>query len=987
MKILFVAFCCLLPTLCAAASGAVHLLEAEDFTPESGSQWRVIEYGKNYFVDAIGNGYISGEKLLSAPEHCPPSSASLTTEIAQPGTYRVWVHFEAPKDYNVRFGLRVEQYGAVVLDTPMGGADQTKLWPLNWGYAKQINPSYGGGDNVAWQGAELPLNAGRARFTLYTLDNPEPAAKRNIDLIYLTSDTSDEPQNRMDPFLDELPQSGRLWVRVRNGGKTPLKPSLGSFHINRRDWNLRETGIDPSFGVVDPGSVSEWKDIGRGIDTIHGTTISLNSDTKDLEAQVELAHRPDGKNIWSRQWKADQCPLYIWIPVSLDFTQTLTSDEIQAKISGYIQDLPTGKAPTKIRFAAAVPGPGEPRDGLHSRWLDLFYRLGYASPMTSPDRTEDELFGLLGSDSSRRAIGVTHTDPKTDPPKLREELSSTRYSGARRYVDVFSIGDEINLNAYSDTSNSGFVEYLQAKGLTLTDIGIQSWQEARPATPGQNPVLYVEAREYAAQTAIRRMASLTKAVREAMSDRVFVAANYAPHPYFLPEESQWIDVFKYGSLTMPWSEDYQWQVPVVSPQIIGFSLDVMRCAAKYRDLPLTYYCMPHSPGNTSADFRRSNYLALGRGVKIVNHFSLGPQMFATENYIDWRDRDRWRELYRVIHEAGEVDDLLFAGKAPHAEVAVLLSRYSDLWEKVGNSDANLYGVERQNLWLALKHLQIPVDLITDSDVEDGVLSGYKVLYISGPNLSRGSAAQIERWVSGGGVLFSSAGGGLFDEYNRPLDTLLPVYGLRSHELTRSGQDSVVRVKMELPRMKPLEMLRFDGEKPFSMPALGVVETLQPASSAQAIAFFSEGQPAAVSNMYGKGRAYLIGSMPGLTYVRAAIPRRPFDRNEFAHFLPKAFDVPVRALIGRPVQDAGVQPTIWCSNALVEGDALVSSAGEVISLVNFTDKPIRSLKVRVSTSHKPSKVWSVRSGALSYRYAQGVVEVALPLEVTDFLVVQ
>ena len=188
-------------------------------------------------MDAIGNGYFSGEKLLSAPEKCPPSSASLTAQVPEEGRYKVWVHYEAPKDHNTRFGVAVEQRGQRVLNAEMGGADQVRLWPLNWGYKTQVNPAYGGGDNVTWQGAEVDLAAGEATFFLNTLDNPAPAAKRNIDVIYVTSDLSDKPKKPTDPFLDDLLRPGRLWVRVRNTGDKPFRVSSG-VKINRRNWRI-----------------------------------------------------------------------------------------------------------------------------------------------------------------------------------------------------------------------------------------------------------------------------------------------------------------------------------------------------------------------------------------------------------------------------------------------------------------------------------------------------------------------------------------------------------------------------------------------------------------------------------------------------------------------------------------------------------------------------------------------------------------------------
>ena len=991
------------------------VLEAEDFAPAPGSAWKSIKYGENYFWDAIGNSYISGEKLLSAPERCKPSTARLTAQIPADGRYKVWVHFEAPKDYNMCFGLSVEQNGRKVLDAQMGGADQVKLWPLGWGYKAQVDPYYGGGDNVCWQGAEVDLKAGDAVFTLQTLDNPEPAAKRNIDVLYLTTDLSDTLRNKTDPFLDELSQPGRLWVRIKNDGKVPMRPSARA-RINRRNWSasdfmVKRSGIESLGKEIAPGAYSDWVDIGSVCDKIHGTSFEISpgvpGDTA-FEAEVEMAHSPDAGERWTYKWRQEERPLYVWVPVDLDLKSIVSSEQIRERIEGYLGGLPQGPAPKKIVFVDAMMGPGEPK-GAHAKWVDVFYKLGYTSPMGNPNRDEAEWQRVLGGDMTRKGIGTEHLDRNEKPADLLKRLSADGFAASRKHLAAYSVGDEINLGSYSSGNDEEFRTRLKSMGFTPEQLGVKDWSEASSVGDErafEYPILYIEGKKYSAETSIRRLAEITKAITEAFGRNVPVAANYAPHPAFLPDEWQWVDVFKYGGLTMPWSEDYQWQVPVISMQIVGYTLDVMRCAAKYHDLPIQYYCMPHSPGNTDRDFRLSNYLALGRGVKYINHFTIGPQLFCTENYVDWRDASRYREIHRIIREAGKVDDLLYAGKPPKAEVAVMLCRYTDVWEKFGPADAsskrkndwtyNAYGVERQGVWLALKHLQAPVDLITDPDVCDGRLSQYKVLYLAGTHISRQSAEKIRDWVQSGGVLVSSAAGGLYDEYNRPLDTLLPVYGIESHEFTQ--HDWLIRPKQELIRLKPMDTvvgvsgfpLRSNPEtpsKPFQMESLAVVDRVKPLASAKVMGTFSDGSAAVVKNRFGKGCAYLVNTMPGLAYQKKALPVRPYDRNEFSHFLPVDYSKDVRALLSEPLEQAKVTKRAECSEPLVEGDMLESAQGVVISLANFSGKPLKDLVVKVRPGRKVSKVWSVRQGTLSYQSKPGLVEVRMPLDVSDFLVLE
>jgi hypothetical protein len=220
------------------------VVEAEDFAPTNPDGWRVIRFGENYFCDAIGASYISREQLLSAPEQCTRAEAVKAVTIPRSRGYRVWVHYEAPHMYNTRFGLRIEQGGETVFDHAFGGADHIRLWPLGGGLARQWNPGYGGGDNVVWEGYETRLRRGEATFVLYTMDNAEPAAKRNLDVIFLTTDLSDLPKEHYDPFFNELREPGRLFVRVKNPPGAGRSVLLGlSFSYNRRPWGGGARGL------------------------------------------------------------------------------------------------------------------------------------------------------------------------------------------------------------------------------------------------------------------------------------------------------------------------------------------------------------------------------------------------------------------------------------------------------------------------------------------------------------------------------------------------------------------------------------------------------------------------------------------------------------------------------------------------------------------------------------------------------------------------
>ena len=100
---------------------------------------------------------------------------------------------------------------------------------------------------------------------------------------------------------------------------------------------------------------------------------------------------------------------------------------------------------------------------------------------------------------------------------------------------------------------------------------------------------------------------------------------------------------------MAWSEDYVWQIPEFSVQATGYLTSGLRAGAKYDNLPIHMYVMPHSPGNTPRDFRLSFYSAVAHGAKMV---ALNQQDARTK----WGQLEvlmtQWRAIEALADQAG-----------------------------------------------------------------------------------------------------------------------------------------------------------------------------------------------------------------------------------------------------------------------------------------------------------------------------------------------
>ena len=148
--------------------------------------------------------------------------------------------------------------------------------------------------------------------------------------------------------------------------------------------------------------------------------------------------------------------------------------------------------------------------------------------------------------------------------------------------------------------------------------------------------------------------------------------------------------------------------------------------------------------------------------------------------MDWTlSANMFPAIHDVIRDAGAVEQRLYPAMPKPADVAILLSRAADTWdtEDLGGA-GHLYGAkynvnndERKALWLALRHAQYPVDLITDEDVAEAreqAQARTRLLYIVGSEMLAAAAEPLKQWVRDGGVVYATGGAGLLDEYHQPL---------------------------------------------------------------------------------------------------------------------------------------------------------------------------------------------------------------------------
>jgi len=310
-----------------------------------------------------------------------------------------------------------------------------------------------------------------------------------------------------------------------------------------------------------------------------------------------------------------------------------------------------------------------------------------------------------------------------------------------------------------------------------------------------------------------------------------------------------------------------------------------------------------------------------------------------------------------------------------------------------------------NTWLALSHAQIPVDIVGEADVADDGLAGYKVCYLSDPNITRAAATKLAAWVQAGGTLIMTAGAGEKDEYNRPLDTLnkLLDYKRNAVETLQNFHSS----GRSLSTLDPKDTVKSANA---SVDVLSVKQTFTNAQRGTIISTFKDSSPASIRSAAGKGTIICEGYLPAIDYIRKALIAKgdvakeateisenngipgpedvePFKLNDKSSN-PWQYPADVRDAIIAPVQTANVEAPIKCSVPLVDAVYMTGGKDLLIPLANYTLQPIKDMTLEIVVDKPVRGVKSVYQGEMKFeKVGANKIRINLPLDCTDFVTVE
>jgi hypothetical protein len=427
----------------------------------------------------------------------------------------------------------------------------------------------------------------------------------------------------------------------------------------------------------------------------------------------------------------------------------------------------------------------------------------------------------------------------------------------------------------------------------------------------------------------------------------------------------------------------------------------IRCGVKYHNQPIHWYVMPHAPGQEPGFLRRNMLLSVGFGTRHIDSFWVAPPETYTENFVSWGYRDTFRVIHESIFDSAEIEKIQSTGKVRSGRVAIITGKATDYNESklmlpkekdpfakdCKNAPPQLNQIicrkDQQMLYCALRHTQNMVDLITEDDImELDILKNYDVVYFAGEWIDNRILKKLDPWVQAGGVFYVTAGCGHLNQYNEPEAAMSQFLGLKSIETTKNCL--IVRTLLELPLMAPIDTLSLaSGGK---VQAIGMKQKLTPAD-AKVIGTWSDGSAAATVRDLGKGKIFAVGTLAGNSYMKTGTRVTPWARGgKQMLYNPTGFSADSTTLVRLGVEARKPQQDVICSEALVEGVLIDSKEGTLLTLANWTNGPVKGLKVSVRTpTAAPKEVKSVQQQKVfSSDYKDGFATFTIDLEEADFV---
>lgn len=959
-----------------AGSAGEVFLEAENFKSTGG--WSVIE-GAAARED-------SGLKKLSGASGANHGVATMTTAIKDSGHYRIWVRYCSHPAWRGPFHVTASSGGRVLADALFDAAFEGKS----------------AHDTQVWKSFEADLPEGEIMLQLSKHKNKNSSGpSRQVDCLLLTMDDK--------LVLNHLSYGAQTFVRVKlgMGYERPVYIHIFADHFHApwyQHFSLARSGTVQAVApikndLLNSGESTPWCNLTPMIFQDSGAMLHVTARhgytdyAMRLQASFEFATAPDEKSI-VRTLQIDNQPgtVAIFMPPNLLTAENLALLKTDREIAEE-----TGKRADAHAW---------PTHGRKPQKFSFFVTESIDDAFTPADATvrarEEKTLGYFGfTDSHLRHISgawlmADNSYCAPDIEKMRKKFTNAaakfkEKGGTVQDIVFCALMDEPTGQPLEDaakytTYEEPFRAWLKKQGKAPQDLLVKDWRDVRivaAAKRNEFPALYYYSQLFRTRALGDFMAVQRKLAEEAYGGTFPVLANFSDGAVyganFCLQGVDYFELLDSPDQNAIWGED--WSNCASSYQCASFNVDLMRGAARERGQLIAHHLVSHA-NRKAWDIKLKATSEAARGVKIFNSFCYGPVWATHEGGPYWRTHvwqgkpETWTANAAITREIGAVEDLLVKAMPAPAKVALLYSTSSDAWTV---DETFAYGFDRMHTWMALAHAQMPVDIVAERQVQRGILEGYQVCYLSGPNLTRVAAEKLKQWVQNGGTVWLTAGAAMRDELNRPLhvlDDILPAQ--RGEVLSLQTFRSSGRF---LNTLASKDTVTWESGK---ADVLSIKQTLIAKPGAKTIATFKDGSAAIVN----RGSVTVCGFLPALSYIKTALDRRK-AAEEVRHPLsersynPWEFPSDLRDLILMPAK--GIPRPITCSHPLVDAVFMQGDKGLVVPLANYTLEPISWLKLHVTVPRPVATAHSAIHGEIAFKQTSPTtVELSLPLENNDFI---
>lgn len=554
-----------------------------------------------------------------------------------------------------------------------------------------------------------------------------------------------------------------------------------------------------------------------------------------------------------------------------------------------------------------------------------------------------------------------------------------------KFVDI---GDEIAGFVFDgEEYNQGYRKYLKNQGLKpsffgkdfwieVEPAGIWNWRQTRKNRPKDRSNIFACRNYYwtlrywnYVNSEIYRI--MTETLEKYLPGRT-TRVNFGP-PWFYEYCSylRGAEIWEFArnrSISSMWNEDWLntsgWRQSGI--QLCAYLVDLSRSCAEERNLETDAYVMPEGRKN-NIQLKLSS--VIGKGAKKIDVYRYGPGYASPDS---WSDSLSMTEgVARFLRKLEKAEEILYEGKVPEPDTGIIWSQSNDVWRNTG---ATVY--DRQLIYLALLHKQIPIKFVDETGIEKGNLNNYKVVYMNAEYLKKEAQEKLAEWVKEGGNLWVDGVAGTGDEYGQKTDKLLPLYGIKIEKIVRS-ESKGFNPQYYIPREKPLEKIKIKetGEE---IDAIGIKVkfSLTDPENTEIIGEYEDGTPAIVKHKFGKGNVYYVGTYAGLVYSRPVKRIRGKIETGYREKERKIItDFALKNQVKRPVE---------CDIPCVEADLLESEKGIGLVLANYTGSPLKEINIKVNTHRKIRSVYSATKGKIMFKKGNGYIKFKIPLEVVDLI---